>query len=343
MRQIYEYHPVIGFRFIPETKVRMPHEGGGYLLKTNEQGFRSDRPFDPQKKPGTQRILLFGDSFTAGEGVSNGQRYSDYLEKLLPGVEIFNFGLPATGLDQHYLIYQQFAQAIEHDLLVIAVFVENVRRVGSRFRYFHDEAGRHVLYAKPYFTLEAGQPVLHGVPPPKLPVDPEKLDEEQRGHIFMTERFPRLKKYFNQLKQQPKFDAWFVQSGLKDQLLRLSGYQPIKEYDDPQNPAWQVMRALIGQWIRGHGKPVVLLPIPLHHHVYGLANPKPYQNRLREATESAGGSFIDPLVALQDRSPDQRKALYFPVDGHLTPVGHEALASALAPLLSPHLSITKTS
>src|SRR3954462_14588259 len=139
MRQIYEYHPVIGFRFIPQTKARLPHEGGGYLIRTNECGFRCDHPFRRERTPGKHRILLFDDSFTAGEGVSNGQRYGDHLERLLPNLEVYNFGLPATGLDQHYLIYQEYAQHIVHDLLIIAVFVENVRRVGSRYRYFLNE------------------------------------------------------------------------------------------------------------------------------------------------------------------------------------------------------------
>ena len=45
MRQLYEYHPVVGYRYIPGLKARIPHEGGGYLMQVNEQGFRADRPF----------------------------------------------------------------------------------------------------------------------------------------------------------------------------------------------------------------------------------------------------------------------------------------------------------
>jgi len=160
LRQIYEHHPVIGFRFIPETRARIPHEGGGYLVRTNETGFRCDHPFERRRKAGTRRILLFGDSFTASEGVSNGYRYGDYLEKLVPGLEVYNYGLPATGLDQHYLIYQEYAQNIDHDLLMIAVFVDNIRRVGSRYRYFLNDRSERVLYAKPYYVLRDGQLLL---------------------------------------------------------------------------------------------------------------------------------------------------------------------------------------
>jgi len=334
LRQIYEHHPVIGFRFIPQTRARIPHEGGGYLVRTNESGFRCDHPFERQRKAGTRRILLFGDSFTAGEGVSNGQRYGDYLEKLVPSLEVYNYGLPATGLDQHHLVYQEYARNIDHDLLMIAVFVENIRRVGSRYRHFLNDQGERVLYAKPYYLLRDGQLELRGVPPPKLPVNPDTLSEENRRHIFSRERFPRLKRLFNHLRRYPRWEALVIKNGLKDRALGMLGYQPIKEYDNPRNPAWLVMQALIARWIKGHKAPVVLMPIPLHHYVYEIASPRSYQTRLRAATEAAGGTFLDPLPALRGRPLEERKTFYFPNDGHLTRTGHEALATAIAPAIA---------
>src|SRR5262245_10687095 len=100
---LLEYHPVAGLRFIPGLRTRVEHEGGGYLLRTNEAGFRSEREFEPHRQAGGARILLFGDSFTAGDGVSNAHRFSDVLETLVPGTEVYNFGLPGTGTDQQYL------------------------------------------------------------------------------------------------------------------------------------------------------------------------------------------------------------------------------------------------
>jgi lysophospholipase L1-like esterase len=342
MRQIYEYHPTIGLRFVPRIKARIPHEGGGYLVRTNATGFRSDKEFTGPRSGDTRRILLFGDSFTAGEGVSNGQRYSDHLEKLVPDLEVYNFGLPATGLDQHHLIYQEYARAIEHDLAVIAVFVENIRRVGSRFRHFLNDEGERVLYAKPYYRLDGERLQLCGVPPAKTPVDPESLSEEDRRYVFTRERFPKLKRVFRRMSREPSFQRWVIESGLKDRALKAIGYQPIKEYDDPRGESWLVMRALIDSWIRNHPKPVVLMPIPLHHHVYGLADPSAYQRRLGEATREAGGIFFDPLPSLMKDPIAVRHTYYFPGDGHLTKAGHEALALALAPLVRQQLSTTAT-
>ena len=105
-RQLFEYHPIIGYRFIPGLKVRIPHESGGYLVRVNETGFRSNHEFTKEKQKNISRVILFGDSYTAGEGVSNEFRYSDVLEKNLANTEVYNFGLPGSGTDQQYLIYQ---------------------------------------------------------------------------------------------------------------------------------------------------------------------------------------------------------------------------------------------
>src|SRR5215470_562680 len=96
-RNVFQYHPLFGYTFIPGIKARIDHEAGGYLLQTNDAGFRCQRSVQAGKPPGAFRILVFGDSFTAGDGVSNRDRYSDVLETLLPDTEVYNFGLSGTG------------------------------------------------------------------------------------------------------------------------------------------------------------------------------------------------------------------------------------------------------
>ena len=164
-RDLFQYHPVFGFHFIPKLKARVSHEGGGYLIRTNEAGFRCEHEFQTVKPPGIFRILLFGDSFTAGDGVSNAARYGDVLETLLPGVEVFNFGVSGTGTDQHYLIYREVARNIEHDLVVIAVLVENIRRIVERYRMINSSSGETLLLPKPYFTINGDGKIVLPTPP----------------------------------------------------------------------------------------------------------------------------------------------------------------------------------
>jgi len=260
----------------------------------------------------------------------------------MPNLEVFNFGLPGTGLDQHYLVYQEYAQNIDHDLLIIAVYIENIWRVGSRYRYFANDAGEYVLYEKPYFAIIDGTLRLRGVPPSKLPINPEDLSEDEKRWICQRERFPRLKKLFVRLRRNRLFNNLVVKSGVKDRALAMLGYQPVTEYGNAKNAAWLIMQALIAKWITGHRKPVALIPIPVHHYLYEISSPHFYQMRLRSATEAAGGIFVDPLPELMQHALEERRKFYFPGDGHLTKAGHEALARAIAPKISAILANSKS-
>ncbi len=321
MRQLFEYHPAIGYRFIPGIKARVPHEGGGYLLRANSSGFRCRHEFAAAKTPGVPRLLLFGDSFTAGDGVSDGQRYGDVLEKLLPGVEVYNFALPGTGTDQHYLVYREFAVGIDCDLLILGVLVENILRVKARYRVYHDDHGAEVLYAKPYFELEDNDLALRQVPPPKEALTADEVPPQWRHAIDRGGRHHGLRQLAKKL-------------GLKDLIQKVSRYQPFPEYNDPRDPAWLLMAAILRRWLGEAAAPTLLVPIPFYQYVEQTSDPSNYQARFRELAAAAGCALHDPLPDLWRYSPEARRAFRFARDPHLTPAGHQALAESLAPAVS---------
>src|ERR1700684_1267473 len=111
---LMQYDDILGYRFVPGLNVRIAHEGGGYRVKTNREGFRCNREVMSPKSR-AHRVLVFGDSYTAGDGVSNGHRYSEILEQQLEDTEVLNFGLSNSGTDQQYLIFQQYAPKLEYD------------------------------------------------------------------------------------------------------------------------------------------------------------------------------------------------------------------------------------
>ena len=299
----------------------MPLDEGGYLIAVNETGFRCRHSFIQEKTSAKQRILLFGDSFTAGDCVSNHARYGDVIETLLPNVEIFNFGLPGSGTDQHYLIYKEYAQNIERDLVIIAVLVENIRRVNARFRYAFDGQRKIHILAKPYFELCKGELVLHHHPVPREPIAEESLSQEDRTKVDRGGRLETARKVISAL-------------GLRDIAQKVLNYQPLPEYDSPDTPQWLLMAAILEKWISGIQGPVLLMPIPLYNYVEEISDPEPYRARFRELSLSLGCHLHDPLNDLAAYPMAERKTFRFKNNPHLTVSGHSALAKSLAPVIS---------
>lgn len=317
MRQVFEYDSEIGYRYIPGLKARIPHESGGYLIRANKMGFRSQREFTPEKTPGKCRILLFGDSHTAADGVSNEKRYSDLIENRIPGLEIYNYGLPGTGTDQQYLTCRKYASGIEHDAIMIVVMVENIRRIVARYRYYQDELGESVCYAKPYFELSCGELILRHVPPNKEPVPEAQIPREDRRAVGRTGRFPRIRQFL-------------IKTKLEKLAHTLTCFTPYPECNSPQHPAWQLMEAILLKWIREQTKPVLLVPLPLYYFIEELS-PANYHERFSEFAMKTGSAYFDPLPALKRYSQEERRGFRFAQDVHPSPAGHIAIAQALEP------------
>jgi len=320
-RSVTQHHPGIGYTFIPGIKARvnLPQENTAYLIQVNGHGFRCNHEFVSQKKTGQVRALLFGDSFTAGDGVANQHRYGDQLEQLIPDLEVYNFGLPGTGTDQQYLAYQEFARELEHDVLILGVTVENISRVGARFRPYINEHGETVIYAKPYFVLSPNGLELKNVPVAKEPFAKSEIGPEA-DHVDWGLPFAQLRKLARTL-------------GIRDLAQKITHFQPVPDYRTADNPKWLVMRAILEKWISESPVPVVLMPIPLFPFIEGSSDPAAYQARFRELAAATGCVLHDPLADLQSYSPTERRGFRFEKDVHLTPAGHAALAASLAPVV----------
>jgi hypothetical protein len=296
-------------------------------MRTNSAGFRSEREFVNEKPEGVFRILLFGDSFTAGDGVSNKYRYSDVLENSIAAIEIFNFALPGTGTDQHYLVWREIAKEYEHDLVVIAVQVENIRRVAARFRTSTNSRGKEVVFAKPYFELNDGKLCLKGVPVDKRELSQNDLPESERGFVDQGGRMPVLRKLVNKLG-----------GPVKEAAQRITGYQPLPEYDDAQNPEWKLLSTILETWTSEFSTPAIVMPIPLYHYVEETASPAACRERFSELAERVRAIVHDPLDDYYQVEKSERRGFRFENDIHPTPAHHELLARSLSRAVTPFLN-----
>ncbi|MGD0390640.1 MAG: SGNH/GDSL hydrolase family protein, partial [Tepidisphaeraceae bacterium] len=178
-----EYHPTIGHRYKLNTRQVLPRPGGGeYTLVTNSIGIRSEREYAIAKPAGVFRIVVLGDSFAAGQYVSNDQRFSEIMERRLPGVEVMNFALEGTGTDQQLLIFESMAKAFDPDLVILMPFLQNIRRnlVDARAAY-DPKTLKPVLRQKPRFELmPSGRLELCNVP---VPQEARPMDDRGDGAV----------------------------------------------------------------------------------------------------------------------------------------------------------------
>ncbi len=322
-RNLFEHHPVLGYRFIPGIRARVRHEGGGYLIRCNQSGFRCDHEVTPAKPEGVFRVVLCGDSYTAGEGVSNAFRFGDLLEHRFERTQVLNFGLPGSGTDQQLLAFREFAADIEYDLLVICPLVENIRRNVETHRLTQGAAdGKLVRRAKPYFTLEHDGLELHHQPVPKSVVPEDQLPE-----IPPEERVSGM--YGALQRMNTAIDRRVP--GFKGLTTRLRRIDLPEEYADPEHEAWRLMRAILTDWVDESRSDVMICPLPTFGHVDKHFLGDNYRRRFRELSDELSVEVIDVLPAFWKHAADFRRRCRFPDDEHPTRLGHTVIADALEP------------
>ncbi len=111
-------------------------------------------------------------------------------------------------------------------------------------------------------------------------------------------------------------------STVKDTVQQLTRYQPFPMYENPKNPDWLLLQAILLQWVNEIEGPVLIVPMPLYHTCRGngLArcvsgavpggSAKVWGGSLRSATHAPalfdGGTACLPLR--ERHSPDGYRA-----------------------------------
>lgn len=329
MPDLFELHPVTGYRFIPGLHANVPHEGGGYLVRCNQAGYRCRHEPTARKPPGIFRVLVFGDGHVAGVGVDEAMRFTDLLERQLGGyVQVLGFGLPGAGTDQMLLAYRQHARDIEHDLLVLCPQVETILRNLEGHASVpsadpHADPDAPPLLPKPRFSLEGPELVLHPPPseaPPPLADGPAVAPSLMRG--LLRQLTVEVE------KKVPGFHAF---------TRRVRGVGYPEEYSDPQQPAWRLLQEILRTFIAEARTPVVLAPIPTFEHVDGGLAADSYLARFGEVAVETQCELVNLLPRFFDEPRSVREQCRFPSDPHPTAIGHAMFAEGLLPHLRRYL------
>ena len=249
-RQIITFNSDLGHSYTPNLNARLIDESGGYFIKTNSLGFRSNIEFKNKKEK--KRILFFGDSNTAADGVSNDDRYSDLLGKYFDA-EVFNYAISGTGTDQQYLTWEKYAQEVEADLIIIGSLVENIERNKVQYRetinYFTQ---KRTLTPKPYYEIEDSNLKLKNWPVERFDGNFDKIDKGKTQWLIPLKQ-QALYTVVNSIRKNKLFK--YIDKKYENQLSALRSilikkfYQPYKDYRKPQSEGYKLSKKILEKFI----------------------------------------------------------------------------------------------
>jgi carbamoyltransferase len=322
--EAHEYDPLVGWRLIPNSRARLASIEFDTTISVNPQGLRMSRDIEFRTESNRRRILVFGNSFTFGHGVEATDRFTEGIESIVDGVEVVNFGISATGTDQHYLLYHEYGARFDADLVVLCYLVNHIQR--NTMRYI---SGRF----KPRFELIDGDLELINVPVPTGPT-PDRL-EDRTGPALRGTGIPIPFKRF--LRQHSEFYK-FVRDRIGNSVHRFlqTNPNPFPEYRF-DSEAWRITDALFEKFsreVKDDGKEflLVILPVPEFLYVDHLNN-RPFE-MLVDSGARHGFPVLNLLPKLKNSAADSGQRLYYETDSHWNPEGHAAAAKIIAAFLA---------
>ncbi len=324
----------LGWR--PNPNVRGVHTQKGYFestFSTNSLGLRGPE-ISKEKRPGEQRVLLVGDSFTWGYGVNDNQTFAARLEQLLEGVKVINLGVTAYGLEQEYRYLQSEGLSYNPDLVVINICANDIED-------YHPKNG-----LGSGFPLPPRKALNASDPNSSLPLKTKKfLGEKSALYSFVIGRVNsdrRLLRFLVRIGVKEKLEGYeSLDANLRPALRK---YPPSLQAGLEQSYETLLM---IKELTDSHKIPLLLAMIPgkTQFSRESLAQFISYldyeeddfevdkvDRLLREFASKHGIEILIPLQDFRRASLNNNgRSLYFPLgDPHFTAEGHDLYARSLA-------------
>ena len=315
------YDEWTGWTFRPNS-IR---QAGAFTI--NSSGFRSRRDYSQIPPADTLRIAVFGDSFTAGDDVSDDEVWSYLLERELnqAGIraEVLNFGVGAYGMDQAYLRWQQLGKSFAPDIVIFGLQPENLERNVNVFRQLLHGSGP--AFSKPRFALIDSELQLLNVP---------TLPPEQLIDVFENFSNHPLSPYEFHYQSRFRATRWWSLS----RLISIA-FEALRQEDKEPgiyaagSESGELGKAIIDHFakrVTEEGADFVVLHLPLQNHLIryfsNLPPPRPpYDFLLEHCRESyrymAFEEHLDPSSVSDD---------HWTATKHYGPLLHSLLAEFVA-------------
>jgi len=323
---VNDYRPIFNrsasYQMQPHSSMVEVQPEFATTIAINGAGFR-DKEFSMAKRRGWTRIALIGDSFTFGTGVSQTERASDYLERILLedglNCEVYNFGIPDTETLVHVAVLRDTILAYEPDYVLLMLYigndvVDNMKVAGGRGKAYGPPGS--VGYAL---------------------IDQIRMRSQLYQFVLMRmAAIPPLQQWYNEIKTTRRWG----EVGEQMEIFSRSS-----EHDEG---LWEGTFDALRQFVsvaEAHNvhSVVVLVPARLQYDTklwekllraqnldgkaFRLTQPNDVLSKF--VSETLHAEVLDPLAEFQE-AQSQGAEVYYPINGHLTSGGHQILARHIA-------------
>ncbi len=348
----------IGYVLAPDHAQIIPvveHTNGDVVRRTNNLGLRRDSDTAIDKPPGTCRILLLGDSQTEGI-VNNAESYAARLEHLenerdasARPVEVLNAAVSGYSPLLEYLWLRERGVRLQPDAIIVALYVGNDI---AELRMRHEDFGGF----GPRFTIPLLARGDEGwrIEPPGADLDPfARVDWWLQSRL----RSYTLARRVVVRPAQEVGDATAHVASECAGCLQTMWQAAVAGGDPAQlDEGFAQLDYLLQRFHTAAvdlGVPLLVVVIPTKIEVEGAtvaasieqaaatlglhydaaAFDDAVRERMLELAAHNGLQAVDLLPALRAAANAHGRELYWNVDWHLNPEGHQVIAEQLLPLI----------
>ncbi len=316
VEDFYAPEPRYGYRMRSnlEFVFASPYHGYEARVRTNARGLRDD-DFGLPKPRGLFRVLLLGDSFTAGLEVDKDDTFEAVCERALAvdgPVEVINAGVRGYNLDNILGFFAHEGRTYEPDL-VLYLFAENDLTNVEAFRpeagdvsrgfTLHGFLGRIATYSHLTYRLEILRATWQLRRQRDQPATAERVRVSTGLMLLLQPRDAA----------EPAYALTAARICRLDSLCRAAGSAfvlagaPHREEIDPETQVWWRNTLLDGE----------------------RADFDSLRRYLAWAGSTCGLTVLDPVPDFRRRRPDVQ-SFWFHQDGHLNARGHRLLGELMA-------------
>lgn len=286
----------------------------------NSIGARGRREVASEPAPGVLRVACFGESYTFGSEVLDGEDWPAQLQDADESLEVINLGNSGWGTDQALILWREVGATLGSDVVFIGLLLENIRRNVNRYRAFaYAETVRPIV--KPRFRFLSDELVLLRVPyPTQLALVEAARSGELREHVKLDDWWAG----------SDPVPAWSGLARAYEALAHERRRDPVRMWSrrdaEPYRTTLALLEAFHREALAAGAEAAPVLVFPGEEDLARLRTGRKYWGGLLASLDRLGIPWIDlsePLAARAD--PD---AMYGGV--HLSPQGNGVVAEHLA-------------